>query len=73
MTDKSRKDKKIFNWDLIQKSVGIKWWERILLWFKKPYYGYDYGYHDESVVVIVKKMFRKIYIIDEQHIDNLKK
>jgi hypothetical protein len=65
--------KNIFNQNLIQKHVGIKWWERILLWFRKPYFGYDYGYHDESVVVIAKKLFGKIYIIGEHHIDNLKK
>ncbi len=66
------KTKRIFNWDLKQKKHGIKLWEKILLQFKKPYYGVDYGYHDSTVVVTVKKMFGKIYIVDEKIADNLK-
>ncbi len=67
------KNKRIFNWELKQKKWNIKWWEKILLWFCKPYYGYDYGHgKDVSVVVIVKRMFGKIYIVGEQQIDNLK-
>lgn len=56
---------RLLDWQLKQKDIGIKWWEKILLWFRKPYYGYDYGFGDKSVVVVAKKMFGKIYIVGE--------
>ncbi len=38
--------------------------KRILLLFKKPYYGCDIGFGKDKVVIIeAKKLFGKIYII----------
>ena len=63
--------KKVFDWESFKINTGIKWWEKILLWFKKPYYGCDYGYKDDfTVEIVAKNLFGKIYIIEEYRIDN---
>lgn len=64
------KTESLFN--LKQVKFGIKWWERLLLLFKKPNYGYDYGEKDKSIVVIVKELNGKIYIVDKYEVEDLK-
>lgn len=60
--------KPFFNWKPT-KNTYIKWWEKIILRFIEPKYGYDYGYgKDKSVVVVVKKMFGKTYIIETEEL-----
>ena len=38
---------------------GIKWWEKILLWFKPAHYSCD-----DHKIVKVKWLFGKLYVLD---------
>ena len=42
----------------------LKWWERIILWFKPTFIGYDYGSKDLDCCVFLKKIGRKTIVID---------
>jgi hypothetical protein len=47
----------------IIKSSKVSWWIRLMLFFKKPICGYDFGY-EESCVVCMKCFRGKYYITD---------
>lgn len=38
--------------------MKIKWWERILLRFKKKQYNGDYG-----LVIVYKRLFGRVYVV----------
>lgn len=58
----SKEEKKMFS--KIEKYKPTLW-ERIMLWFAKPYYGVDLGCgKDKSVEVKCKKFRGKIYILE---------
>lgn len=43
----------------------IKWWQKLLLPFKKTYIGYDLGFgQDKTCVVYAKRLFGKTFIMD---------
>jgi len=44
------------------KPVKFSWWIRFLLFFRKPFYGCDFGYNDPKNIVCMKELFGKYYI-----------
>ena len=57
-------DKRIFEKKYFKQITQITWWEKILLLFCKPYYSSDFGF-DMPVILRFKKLFGKIYIMEE--------
>lgn len=44
------------------KPIKFSWWIRFLLFFRKPYYGCDFGYDDPENIVCMKELFGIYYI-----------
>jgi hypothetical protein len=42
---------------------GMPWWIRLVLFFKKPTCGVDWGYKDDKTAVVCIKKFRGVYYI----------
>ena len=48
------------------KLLKLKWWERVILWFKPATVGIDYGTGaDKSYYVIVKRLRDKYVVVRE--------
>lgn len=60
------KEKGIYD-KLYRQLCNIPWYIRVLLRFKKPTFGYDPGFGDEAAVMVkTKKLFGRIYVIEEK-------
>ncbi len=46
----------------VKEIVGIKWWERLLLKFVKPFYSVDWGSSDVDYIIESKNLFGKLYL-----------
>jgi len=44
-------------------TLKLKWWQKIILWFKPAYIGVDYGNGDKGYYTIVKKLGDKTIVI----------
>lgn len=44
-------------------------WERMKLFFAKPFYGFDFGGDGQSTIVKAKKVNGKVYIVEVLHYD----
>lgn len=56
--------KSIFDNELLIKSTGIKWWQKVLLVFCTPKYGYDWS-QNGTTIIEAKTLFGKTYITKE--------
>jgi len=45
-------------------TLKLKWWQKIILWFKPAYVGVDYGSGDKTYYTIVKRLGDKTIVID---------
>lgn len=60
-----------FGRQIIKKAIGIKWWERILLFFKREYVAFDADGNDKSFVIHYKYLRGRIYILKGEFTDFL--
>ncbi len=55
---------KYFNMDEIDNLIiKLKWWQKIILWFKPAYIGMDIGRGDKAYYTIVKKLGDKTIVL----------
>lgn len=55
-------------WEAKYIPLGIRWWEKILLWFKPAHFSCD-----DHMVVKAKWLFGNLYIIDYKHLNSKRK
>jgi len=47
-------------------AIKIQWWEKVLLWFKRPFGLYDYCPEMGPSKIHFKYLFGRIYIVSEK-------